>query len=129
MFCQSSIKIYAEKSTSSVSDCGEKPEWCPPMQIRLKSRFVEVGCGVVNSRHFDKELGDRQYTPLASSKGKVVVMVSGACDCLLGAPLKEIYITATKGINWPAFSGIVEDSLKVGSLYRILVDPSRMVEL
>jgi hypothetical protein len=122
MVCRPKFTIYAPKDPAL-------KDWCSDTSLSgfpIKSKpSVLDRDGTVEAVAILKEK-DSSLAGATSNKWRAII--SGPCSCLLGFPLPELYVSLEEGIAWPSIKGRIVTALKLGSFWRIEIDPLKTIE-
>lgn len=126
MLCRSKLIICTPNDPAVREWCsGAFPSAVPSAMPRRSRPAVVDDSGAVNSVVILKE---KDTSMAGAITNKWVAIISGPCECLLGFPLPDLYAQIEEGITWPAIKGRIESSLKLGSYWKIVVDPLKTIE-
>jgi hypothetical protein len=126
MVCAPKILFFANQTLVPAVDCLDRPMagYYPSTTIGSGTKARQVGNGLILSVVASK---DREDSALSSDRRSLIVMVDAECDCLLSAPLASLYAKGEGGDSWPKFGGLIEDVFRLGSYYKLTVNPNQKI--
>lgn len=126
MLCRPKLIISTPNDPSVRERCsGAFPSAASLAMPRRSRPTVVDDSGAVSSVAILKE---KDMSMAGAISNKWVAIISGPCECLLGFPLPDLYAQIDQGITWPAIKGRIESALRLGSHWKIIVDPLKTIE-
>jgi hypothetical protein len=125
MQCQSKLFLYGANNQIFIPGCGDKPKnYQPASGIPVKESWYKLGCAIVQAVSIEQ--GDYQSTPLGSASQRLIVSLQNNREFAQINYKQLLFATLSKGFAWDETSGAVDDILRLGNMWRLIINPANL---